>query len=75
MKWEGGRGEEQMSQNGTGRFFFSVPKKAMEIIPLLPKVVPFYTLMFAHNTHSRTLRQPHAPSIVTGGQNMTVMVF
>lgn len=40
----------------------------------LPKVVPYYTLMYAHKhslTHTQT--QSHAPSIVIRGQNMIVM--
>lgn len=81
-KWEGGTGEEQMSQSGTGRSFFfflfffsSVPKKmAIEMLLRCQKVVPYYTLMYAHKhslTHTQT--QSHAPSIVIRGQNMIVM--
>lgn len=67
--------EEQMSQNGTG-WSFSVPKnkKAIEMLLRCQKVVPFYTLMYAHKhslTHTQT--QSHAPSIVIRGQNMVVM--
>lgn len=42
----------------------------------LPKVVPYYTLMYAYKhslTHTQT--QSHAPSIVIRGQNMIVMFF
>lgn len=55
-------------------FFFSTKKNGNRNAPSLPKVVPYYTLMYAHKhslTHTQT--QSHAPSIVTRGQNMIVM--
>lgn len=55
-------------------FFFSTKKNGNGNAPSLPKVVPYYTLMYAHKhslTHTQT--QSHAPSIVIRGQNMIVM--
>lgn len=55
-------------------FFFSTKKNGNRNAPSLPKVVPYYTLMYAHKhslTHTQT--QSHAPSIVIRGQNMIVM--
>lgn len=73
------RGDEQMNQNGTGQsfffFFFQYQrKKGNQNAPSLPKVVPYYTLMYAHKhslTHTQT--QSHAPSIVIRGKNMIVI--
>lgn len=77
-------GEEQMNPNGAGQtfcffFFFSTKgKKGNQNAPSLTKVVPYYTLMYAHKhslarTHAHTQTQSHAPSIVIRGKNMIVI--
>lgn len=67
-----GRGADEPKWNRT--IFFQYQKQGNRNAPSLPKVVPYYTLMYAHKhslTHTQT--QPHAPSIVIKGQNMIVM--
>ncbi|KAM7401801.1 hypothetical protein PAMP_017080 [Pampus punctatissimus] len=74
----GGRQERRADEPKWNRVIFSVPKKKRQskCSFIAKKVVPFYTLMYAHKhslTHTQT--QSHAPSIVIRGQNMVVMFF
>lgn len=62
-------GEEQMNPNGAGQtfffFFFSTKgKKGNQNAPSLTKVVPYYTLMYAHkHSLARTHARTHADAI------------
>lgn len=70
IKWERSRWA-RMEQDD----LFQYQKQGNRKAPSLPKVVPCYTLMYAHtNIHSHTLRRDHMHlQIVIRGQNMMVI--
>lgn len=53
MKWEGGEGGADEPKWNRAIFFFSTKKMAIEMLLRCQKVVPYYTLMYAHK-HSLT---------------------